>query len=74
MIEEIKVNILYNHFCHFSLLPTKLSHLLVLDNRDCVPPSRLAQIPHQLPLSGLGLKLQNVLIVDGSVIFVHLTA
>ena len=47
---------------------TELLHLTVLDNGDCVGISGLLHPVHQLPLSGEGVELQDVIKVGGTVI------
>ena len=51
----------------FSLLITKLSHLTVVDHRDCVVISGLDHPVHQLPLSGEGVELQDFIKGEGTV-------
>ena len=56
----------------FSLLITKLSHLTVVDHRDCVGSPGLDHPVHQLPLSGEGVELQDVIRVGGGTVITAL--
>ena len=50
------------------LLLTQMSHLTVVDGGDSVVISGLDHLGHQLPLSGEGVELQDLIRVGGTVI------